>query len=279
MKFLTTSDELKAAERVLQSHLPRSSKVYGFLLGINRGKPHTLEVLVDSWPDFKTIILRPDPKNERALDYMKKVTFFSTDEEVLKRMVSGENAIDWSTYFLIGGFDIQHAPLLREVAASKGVSVRGFTLVHLMTLPDQSLLPPLTTSSIPETRISTLDESHISLVNSTWKFGGDDRGYRNIKNLISHFPTCCITDDNNQPVSWVLLYDYCAMGMLYTLPEHRGKGYAKALVTIMSKKLCSQGFPVYCFIEEDNKLSYKLFSDLGFTEDPSYRAAWFEFNY
>lgn len=78
-----------------------------------------------------------------------------------------------------------------------------------------------------ETRVSVLNESHADVVNKTWKFGGDDKGYRNILNLISHFPTCCITDENNQPVSWVLLYDYCAIGMLYTLPEHRGKGYAK----------------------------------------------------
>lgn len=128
-----------------------------------------------------------------------------------------------------------------------------------------------------ESRLSVLTESHANVVNKTWKFGGDDKGYRNILNLIRYFPTCCITDENNQPVSWVLLYDYCAMGMLYTQPEHRGKGYAKALVTTMAKRLHSQGYPVYCFIEESNPLSYTLFKSLGFTEDPSYRAVWYEF--
>lgn len=34
---------------------------------------------------------------------MKKVTLYSTDEEVLRRMLAVEDAIDWSTYFLIGG--------------------------------------------------------------------------------------------------------------------------------------------------------------------------------
>jgi len=34
---------------------------------------------------------------------MKKVTLYSTDEEVMRRMLTVENAIDWSTYFLIGG--------------------------------------------------------------------------------------------------------------------------------------------------------------------------------
>lgn len=34
---------------------------------------------------------------------MRKVTLYSTDEEVLRRMLTMENAIDWSTYFLVGG--------------------------------------------------------------------------------------------------------------------------------------------------------------------------------
>lgn len=130
-----------------------------------------------------------------------------------------------------------------------------------------------------ESRISSLDLSHVDLVNRTWKFGGNKKGCSIIKNLISNFPSCCITDDQGQPVSWVLMYDYCAMGMLYTLPEHRGKGYAKVLVSAMAKRLTAEGYPVYCFIEEENVVSYRLFKNLGFIEDPSYRAAWFELNF
>ncbi|XP_016388843.1 glycine N-acyltransferase-like protein 3 [Sinocyclocheilus rhinocerous] len=275
MKILN-SDELKIAETTLYTHLPKSIKVYGFVFAMNRGKPHHLEVLVDTWPAFTNIIVRPDPNNDRAKDFMKKVTLYSTDEEVLRRMLTVENAIDWSTYFLIGGCDLRHSLMLKEIAASRGVSMKGFSLVHLMTLTEPSHLPELITSDL-ESRVSVLNESHADVVNKTWKFGGDDKGYRNILNLIRHFPTCCITDESNQPVSWVLLYDYCAMGMLYTQPEHRGKGYAKALVTTMAKRLHSQGYPVYCFIEECNQLSYKLFKSLGFTEYLSYRAAWYEF--
>uniref|UniRef100_A0A673HA82 Glycine N-acyltransferase-like protein n=1 Tax=Sinocyclocheilus rhinocerous TaxID=307959 RepID=A0A673HA82_9TELE len=266
MKILN-SDELKIAETTLYTHLPKSIKVYGFVFAMNRGKPHHLEVLVDTWPAFTNII------NDRAKDFMKKVTLYSTDEEVLRRMLTVENAIDWSTYFLIGGCDLRHSLMLKEIAASRGVSMKGFSLVHLMTLTEPSHLPD---DKYPFV-VSVLNESHADVVNKTWKFGGDDKGYRNILNLIRHFPTCCITDESNQPVSWVLLYDYCAMGMLYTQPEHRGKGYAKALVTTMAKRLHSQGYPVYCFIEECNQLSYKLFKSLGFTEYLSYRAAWYEF--
>ncbi|XP_062375833.1 glycine N-acyltransferase-like protein 3 isoform X2 [Sardina pilchardus] len=235
MKILG-EEERRAAEQVLRHYLPKSSKVYGYLFGMNRNKPSTLQVVVDTWPDFKSIIFRPDLKNERVSDYTKKVTLFCTDAQVLKRMIAEENAIDWTTYFLLGGLDITLAPMVKEVAASRGVNMRHFVLVHLLTLSDPQDLP----------------DSHSS---------------------------CCIVDETGQPVSWMLLYDYCALGILYTKPEHRGKGYAKALIASMSKKLHAQGYPVYCFIEEDNDTSLRLFKNMGFTEDPSYRAIWFEFNF
>ncbi|KAL1262760.1 hypothetical protein QQF64_005499 [Cirrhinus molitorella] len=145
MKILN-SDELKIAETTLYAHLPKSIKAYGFVFAMNRGKPHTLEVLVDTWPAFTTIIVRPDPNNNRTMDFRKKVTLYSTDEEVLKRMLTVENAIDWSTYFLIGGCDLCHSPMLKEIAASRGISMKGYSLVHLMTLTEPSHLPELITS-------------------------------------------------------------------------------------------------------------------------------------
>ncbi|XP_051815440.1 glycine N-acyltransferase-like protein 3 [Acanthochromis polyacanthus] len=276
MKVLD-KDELQVAEQVLLQHLPKSYKVYGFIHVINRNKPTTQQVVVDSWPDFKVIICRPDLMNKRALDVIKKVSYYSMDEQILRKMLTEENAIDWSTYFQIGGFDFSHAPLLKEVSSDRKLNNSVSTLVHLLHLPDINyLLPPAVDSEL-ESRVSSLNLSHVDLVNKTWKYGGNERSYRNIKNLISNFPSGCITDGQGEPVSWILMYDYCAMGMLYTLPEHRGKGHAKVLVSTMAKKLHAEGYPVYSFIEEDNMISYKLFKNLGFIEDASYRAAWFEF--
>lgn len=99
---------------------------------------------------------------------MKKVTLYTTNEEDLQRMLTVENAIDWSTYFLIGGItfifykenthsadflvifyklipgcDVRHSPMLKEIAASRSVQMKGFSLVHLMTLPEPKHLPEL----------------------------------------------------------------------------------------------------------------------------------------
>ncbi|KAM8859505.1 glycine N-acyltransferase-like protein 3 [Spinachia spinachia] len=279
MKILN-KEELLIAEGVLLKHLPKSFKVYGFIYGINRKKPSTLEIVVDAWPDFKVIVCRPDPKNTRASALVKKVAYYSMDEQMLREMLTEENAVDWSaSSFYIGGFDASHAAMLKEVSSTRGVNSRIYTTVHLLYLPDSSHLPTPAADSNLESRISSLDLSHVDLVNQTWKFGGNKQGYMNIENLISHFPSYCITDDRGQPVSWILVYNYCALGILYTVPEHRGRGYAKVLISSMARRLRTDGYPVYCFIEEGNMGSYKLFTNLGFVEDPSYRAAWLEFNF
>lgn len=265
-------EELLAAETALLQHLPKVSKVYGYLHALNRNKPRLWEVVVDTWPDFKVIFCRPNTKDMPALP---KVSLFSTDEQALRKVLEGDSAVDWSSDNLIAGLDITYAPMLKEVCSEKKVNISQFTLVRLMHLPASTHLPTSTPVSEDEMQISSLDPSHVDMVNSTWKFGGDESGYRNIDNLIRNFPSCCLRDKHGQLVAWVLMYDYCAIGMLYTLPEHRGKGYAKVLVSFMVKRLRAEGYPVYCYIEEDNEVSYRLFKNLGFINDPSYRAAWF----
>lgn len=121
--------------------------------------------------------------------------------------------------------------------------------------------------------MSSVKESHAALINSTWKFGMGELTEPLVRSMIRNFPSCCVLDSDGQPVSWVLTYASCAMGVLYTLPAYRQKGYAKALVTVLAKKLHSKGYPTYGIVEQENQTSYTLFSSLGFTGDPYYRAA------
>uniref|UniRef100_A0A8C4ZQ91 Glycine N-acyltransferase-like protein n=1 Tax=Gadus morhua TaxID=8049 RepID=A0A8C4ZQ91_GADMO len=252
MKILN-NHEIRIAHRQLQKHVPKSLKViYMNSVTYNQYIRHTVEICVDAWPEFNLIVCRPQTEVENT----KWVSFFCTDEQILSNMLKEDEIIDWSGYCMLAGETIKKfiVWITFSCSSSKFDSEDHF-------------------------RISSLNDSHVELVNTTWKFGGDENGIRRIKKMIGNSPSCCIVDDHGKPVSWILLYDYCAMGMLHTLPAHRGKGYAKALVSCMARKLHAQGFPVYCFVEEENAVSYKLFKNLGFVEDPSYRAAWWECNF
>ncbi|XP_041107953.1 glycine N-acyltransferase-like protein 3 [Polyodon spathula] len=273
------TEELRIAESALKEYFPQSIKVYGCLFNLNREKPHNLEVLVDSWPDFKTLICKPQRKSVQDREGVFNIySVFSKDKDNLQKLLEETGVVDWSTFALFGGIEIGHVDMMRELAVSKNASSKIRSVTHVMMLRDVKHLPRLPSESNASHMLSSLDESHAELVNKTWSYGGTQISYRSVKNYILNFPNFCILDECGSPVAWILLYQHCALGLLYTLPEHRRKGYARVLVTVMCKHLLSQGYPVYCFIEEDNEASYRLFKSLGFEEDPDYRAVWFELN-
>ncbi|KAL7877027.1 hypothetical protein SRHO_G00036700 [Serrasalmus rhombeus] len=270
MKVLT-KEELKLAEKTLRHYLPKSQQAYGFVVLINRVEADPVDVLVDHWPDFNVLLIRPVQQEEA--DIFRDVCIFTKDEVSLKNALLETDILDWMQYLCLS-FDLCFEETMKAVAANRGVPGARLDVCHVMTLHDPSDLPTDRLS----VQVSSLQESHAALVNSTWKFCIGEFSERMIRNMILNFPSCCVLDSDGQPVAWMLTYCDCAMGILYTMPEHRRKGYAKALVSTMAKKLHSKGYPVYCFIEDDNRLSYRLFASLGFTEDPSYRVTWYSFN-
>ncbi|XP_007546352.1 glycine N-acyltransferase-like protein 3 [Poecilia latipinna] len=267
-----TEDQLKVAEIELQRQLPQSLKIYGFLVLRNRVKSDPYIVLVDRWPQFSVIICKP--KYKQKTDLFKDTMVFANDEAILTETLRNSSVIDWSRYLCLG-ITLPHMELVKAVAAERNVPNNQLSLCHMMILEDVSKLPAIDCSGIC---LSSLAESHLDLVNQTWKFGSNEGAARMIRNMVTNFPSCCVLDSEGKPVSWILTYVYCAVGMLYTLPEHRGKGYAKVLISSMAKNFSGQGYPVFCFIEEENRTSYQLFKGMGFSEDPSYRETWYGFN-
>ncbi|MCJ8730962.1 hypothetical protein PDJAM_G00190210 [Pangasius djambal] len=270
MKLLS-KEELRKAEEALRHYFPQALQVYGYVCIINRIEAYPTDVLVDQWPDFSVLLIRP--KRQQKSDHFKAISIFTKDETTLRNILIGTDVLDWKQYLNLS-VDLCHEEMLKLVAVSRGVPMNKDHVCHMMQLQNPS---NLTHERLP-IRVSSLNESHIALVNSTWKFGIGEFSEVFVRNIIMNFPSCCVLDSEGRPVSWILTYASCAMGMLYTMPEHRRKGYAKALITILAKKLHSEGFPVYCFIEEENQQSYRLFTSLGFTADPSYRVTWIKFN-
>lgn len=265
------AEQLTIAENCLKYLLPQSQQVYGHIVLGNRVKSDPVKVFVDKWLEFRAIIV--EPKYEQVGDLFKDICVFTKDEACLKEFIRSKN-FNWTKY-LCFAIDLCYEEALMAVASEKNLHGEKVAVCHMMKLEDISHLPTVDNSALT---ICSLDESHIGLINKAWKFGEGEHSTRMIRNMIANFPSCCVLDGDGKPAAWILTYSSCAMGILFTLPEHRGKGYAKALISSLAKKLHILGCPVYCFIEEENTLSYRIFQSMGFTEDPSYRATWIVFN-
>lgn len=42
-------------------------------------------------------------QNKLTLEFKKQVTYYSMDDQILRKMLTEDNVIDWSTHFLIAG--------------------------------------------------------------------------------------------------------------------------------------------------------------------------------
>lgn len=74
------------------------------------------------------------------------------------------------------------------------------------------------------------------------------------------------TVDSAMPVCWAVISTEGAISALQTLPEHRRKGLAKAVIKSISLEVLQRSFVPYVFIEdvETSVVQISLFASLGF---------------
>ncbi|XP_034619765.1 glycine N-acyltransferase-like protein 3 isoform X2 [Trachemys scripta elegans] len=264
MLVLKCSMKLQMLEKMLMQNFPESRKVYGAVLNINRGNPFRMEVVVDSWPDFKVVITRRQMEDEMDdLDhYTNAYAVFYKDLQAYQELLANTDTINWEQIFQIQGLQDGLYEVSNTVATSKQVDVK-LSSFQMFILPDPDMLPDVRTQMDPAPRLAYLDVSHASLLNETWSRGGNEQCQRYIANLICCFPSICVLDDNGHPVSWSLTDQFATLIHTYTLPEHRKKGYNRLVATMLAKKLQSQGFPVQGNVLEENIPAITLFKSMN----------------
>ncbi|KFP36418.1 Glycine N-acyltransferase-like 3, partial [Chlamydotis macqueenii] len=214
MLVLNCPVKLQMLEKMLRWSFPESLKVYGAVMNINRANPFKKEVVVDSWPDFKAVVTRPQ------------------GEETSSCWCS----LTWSTACAVESLACtlgQPALLGQQCRSQHGTWI---TPTWQFGCRQPVLMDPKLT-------LSYLDISHASLLSKTWSRGGNLRCEKYLANLICCFPSVCVLDENGYPISWSLTDQFATMIHSYTLPEHRRKCYSRLVVTTLAKKLHSCGFP------------------------------------
>lgn len=78
-----------------------------------------------------------------------------------------------------------------------------------------------------------------------------------VKECIANRPSSAVYVDG-KPVCWCLLHLEKSLGMLYTEPEHRHKGYALEVMTSLVNKVIALGDVPYAYIVQDNVASANL---------------------
>nr|XP_020831852.1 glycine N-acyltransferase-like protein 2 [Phascolarctos cinereus] len=96
---------LQTLHQSLTKSIPEAMKVYGSIFHIIRGNPFNQEVLVNSWPDYQTVITWPQ-KQEMMDDkdyYTDTCHIFSKDFQKLPEILGSDSVINWRQSLTIQG--------------------------------------------------------------------------------------------------------------------------------------------------------------------------------
>ncbi|XP_039767339.1 glycine N-acyltransferase isoform X1 [Ornithorhynchus anatinus] len=295
MLLVRTPLMLQALERSLEKGIPESLKVYGTVYHVNRGNPFKLEALVDRWPDFNTVIVRP-PEQEMTDDldhYTNTYLIYSKDLETCREALASPGTINWKQHLQIQGLQPELEKVIREVAASKSVQVQTTdAILYISPETLQSLAPsllqrdhanklPLKTSRPKKEiddekfKLSAVEVDNAGLVNGLWVFGGNERSLRFIRRCIRHFPSFCLRGPEGTPVSWSLMDQTGEMRMGGTLAEYRNKGFVAHIIYHQIQALVPRGFPVYSNVARANPYMHRLCQSLGISSIP---CGWHQWN-
>ncbi|XP_072494801.1 glycine N-acyltransferase-like protein 2 [Notamacropus eugenii] len=287
MLLLREAQMLQTLHRSLAKSIPESLKVYGSIFHINRGNPFNLEVLVDSWPDYQTVITRP--QREEMTDDMDHYTntyhIFTKTPERLPEILESNKVINWDQMFNIQGCQQGLNEKIQSVAVSKAVQIdyskrvlyttedilqlkssnkRIFRRSHEATIQNTEEFR----SEVANLKPTFLDVSHSELVNNNWKFGKNEKSLSYIKNCIQKLPGYCLLSPEGNPISWSVMEVSCELRMACTLPEHQGRGKLGQMMNAYMKYLQQNKIPFYLHVEDMNENSHKAVRRLGFNAMP-----------
>ncbi|XP_047373528.1 glycine N-acyltransferase-like protein Keg1 isoform X1 [Sciurus carolinensis] len=278
MLYLQGLQQLQLLEKSLLKHLPESLKVYGTVFHMNQGNPFKLKALVDKWPDFNTLVIRPEEQEMTDdLDhYTNTYQIFSKDPKNCQEFLSSPEVINWKQHLQIQSLQASLDKVIKNlVAVHLGQVKHTQCFLYLIQDTAKKLTPSLLDgkNSPPNGykpkslnqemfKPASLDITHAALVNKFWYFGGNERSQRFIERCIRTFPSFCLLGPEGTPVSWSMMDQTGELRIGATVPKYRGQGLLYHIACCQIQTLEKLGFPMYAHVSKVNHMAQRLSSRL-----------------
>nr|XP_012326858.1 glycine N-acyltransferase-like protein 2 [Aotus nancymaae]XP_012326861.1 glycine N-acyltransferase-like protein 2 [Aotus nancymaae] len=279
MFVLHDSQNLQILHKSLEKSIPESIKVYGAIFNIKNKNPFKMEVLVDAWPDYQTVITRPQ-KQEMKDDqdhYTNTYHIFTKAPDKLEEVLSCSQVINWEQTFQIQGCQKGLDEAIRKVATSKSVQVDY--VKTMLFIPE--LLKKHETSSNDKMEFFEmhkvddnnkkinfsnmfLDTSHAGLINEHWAFGKNERSLKYIERCLQDFLGFGVLGPEGELVSWVVMEQSCELRMGYTIPKYRNQGNMSQIICHLKKYLSQKEIPFYIHAADNHEKHLQALKNVGY---------------
>ncbi|EDM12927.1 rCG47722 [Rattus norvegicus] len=292
MFYIQSSEALQILKNSLRKHLPESLKVYGTVFHMNQGNPFKLKAVVDKWPDFNTVVIRPQEQDMTDdLDhYNNTYLIYSKDPKHCQEFLGSSDVINWKQHLQIQSSQADLGKVIENLGATNlGKVKHKQCFLYMVSHTAKKLTPSLVdakhlvVSSEKPTpfdhqlfKFARLDVKHAALVNSIWYFGGNEKSQKFIERCIFTFPSVCIMGPEGTPVSWALMDHTGELRMAGTLPKYRHQNLIYHVAFHQVHTLEKLGFPMYLHVDKVNLTIQRMSAVLGHVPMP---CTWNQWNW
>ncbi|KAK3599404.1 hypothetical protein CHS0354_036418 [Potamilus streckersoni] len=266
-------EEVTCLKKDLKEQLPGTAKIYYLVRNLLKGLIPGLEVIVDKWPDWTCIVIRPRSQDEVPKYFRHSYICHAKNVSPLKYFIQRPGIIDWSKPATFTGVPPDLAPLLTDMSR-KHLGKLSSKEVRLMYAWNKK--EPPEQPVVPEgLHLGKLRPEHAAVLRQDWE---DSRGREDLEgyftSVIENFDSSCLSDDKGELLAYTCMQYNGSIAMIYVRPEHRDKDYYKIIFNDLTRKLLMKGYIVYGFIPSHDTGLVTMLRGLGFEWVPTGDILW-----
>ncbi|CAH2089364.1 unnamed protein product [Euphydryas editha] len=193
--------------------------------------------------------------------YEVKILCLHDDTSELEKSLRTTALIDWSKMMKILFAPKNVVDCVKKIINKKNLKIDRCTKARIYLLDKAS--PLFDVSLAPDLTFELLSLDYVDITNTTWphKFPGSELYFE----LLIKAKLGYGLFKAGELVAWSFIKEMGALGHLYTLENHRRKGYGELVLKLISNVLLKEKKYVYAYCMEENTKANNLLEKLGFS--------------
>ncbi|XP_045777318.1 uncharacterized protein LOC123875507 [Maniola jurtina] len=182
----------------------------------------------------------------------------------IEKALAHTKIIKWTEGLFVSSASLVVEECMRRLEKPIGIKVKTEGNKALKHFLDKSSKQFDIRNNPPDTYVAELKPEHLHIVDQTWTFHSE-RSYKFFQSLLeNHLIYALYSTIDDSPLAWVTISWEGSLTHLYTIEEHRRKGYAEHILKVAVNDQLSKGKDVLGYTLENNLKAQKLFDKLNF---------------
>ncbi|XP_035824032.1 uncharacterized protein LOC101860479 [Aplysia californica] len=268
-----TAEESQDLRWELHSSLPGSAKIYYVLSNHMDNLLTGFEVIVDQWPNWTCIMLRPK-SFESVPRYFRHYHMCHTKStKDFKFFIQRPCVVDWTKPAIFTGIPYDVVPVIQDKSRKEYGEVTSVEhrFMYAWTKSD----PPEPAVAPEGMQLTELKKEHAEMIRDHWKhYRANDGLVEYFQQVIEQFDNSAITTTDGELVAYICMQYNGSMANLFVDPAYHTANLGVLLLRDLTRKLLEKHQTAYGFIKTKDSAFITTCQNIGFSWVPQGSMSW-----